>query len=457
MKFRTDFVTNSSSSSFVAVLRATLDNGEKLTASASFDYGEGDTIVDPIVAYEMETDQIRSLDKFSQKSIMVDGESRYIQSGTLKLMSHAYGEEVFKSGPQYLLKEYFGEPWEDLFEQMSSFASLKLSEQEQFQKLRADPFLQKYTDKSLKGFVRFYQQYINLDDDDSDTEIIQTLSPDGMLDIEIKQGEDLFRVVDIFDYPRRRNYQKGKLVIGRKTSTRQKNVRKDVAEKEKEKQHIREEKLKYRLEQERIRIAERELYLKYKQEKKAAEREQKLKYEQEKKKEREARENERKRMQALAAEEAAEKERQRRESIANVLYKPGNEPENIRRRIDVLFPKLNAAYPNKQIIALYKDHKKWGETVTELYRLLGYPDGKAFLEAYGYTVADNKGGRPSNNNYDEVILELHRRYPNGSRLKSVNALKEANPDLPIKSLVNSSKALYGMSLGEYLKKEGILS
>lgn len=212
--------------------------------------------------------------------------------------------------------------------------------------------------------------------------------------------------------------------------------------KEKERMRIQEEKRRNREEQERMKNVERERRLKYEQEMKI--------------KEREERENERKRMQALAAEEAAEKERQRRESIANVLYKPGNEPENIRRRIDVLFPKLDAAYPNKQIIALHKDHKKWSETVTELYRLLGYPDGKAFLEAYGYTVVDNKGGRPSNNNYDEVILELHRRYPNGSGLKSVNALKEANPDLPIKSLVNSSKALYGMSLGEYLKKEGIL-
>lgn len=202
---------------------------------------------------------------------------------------------------------------------------------------------------------------------------------------------------------------------------------------------------------------ERKQRLQYQQEKKAAEHERKLKYEQEKKKEREDRENERKRMQALAAEEAAEKERRRQESIANVLYKPGNEPENIRRRINVLFPKLDAAYPNKQIIALYKDHKKWGETVTELYRLLGYPDGKAFLEAYGYTVVDNKGGRPASNNYDEAILELQRRYPNGSALTTVSALQAANPDLPIKSLANSSKVLYGISLGGYLKKKGILS
>lgn len=154
MKFRTDFVTNSSSSSFVAVLRATLDNGEKLTASASFGCGDGEPIiVDPIVAYAMKDSQICSLDELAQKSIIVDGESRYIQSGTLKLMCYAHGEYAFQKDPQYILTGYFGEPWEELFKQMSSFSSFKLSEQEQFQKLRADPFLQKYTDKSLKGFI----------------------------------------------------------------------------------------------------------------------------------------------------------------------------------------------------------------------------------------------------------------------------------------------------------------
>ena len=51
-----------------------------------------------------------------------------------------------------------------------------------------------------------------------------------------------------------------------------------------------------------------------------------------------------------------------------VLYAPGAEPAAIKNRIDRLFEKLDGAYPDKVVIGLHKDHKKWGETVTELYR-----------------------------------------------------------------------------------------
>ena len=79
----------------------------------------------------------------------------------------------------------------------------------------------------------------------------------------------------------------------------------------------------------------------------------------------------------------------------------GKEPASIKKRLDILFPKLNQAYPDKKISGLYKDHKKWGETVTELYRALGYPDGTSFLEAYGLTVI-----RIPNNEINENFYEV---------------------------------------------------
>ena len=136
----------------------------------------------------------------------------------------------------------------------------------------------------------------------------------------------------------------------------------------------------------------------------------------------------------------------------------GMEPANIKKRLDTLFPKLNEAYPDKVIRSLAKDHKKWAETVTELYRTLGYPDSESFLKAYGYTVERAiPTGRPSHD-YMAVIEELKKRYPNGATFKKIGELQEANPDLAgnFKTLANKSKELFGMSLADYFKSIGLL-
>lgn len=74
-----------------------------------------------------------------------------------------------------------------------------------------------------------------------------------------------------------------------------------------------------------------------------------------------------------------------------IKYTVGSEPENIRKYLDSLFSKLDNAYPNKVIKGLYHDHKHWGETVTDLYKILGYKSSKDFLEAYGYKVETTEG------------------------------------------------------------------
>lgn len=121
-----------------------------------------------------------------------------------------------------------------------------------------------------------------------------------------------------------------------------------------------------------------------------------------------------------------------------------------------MFAKLDGAYPDKVISGLNRDHKKWGEAVTALYRALDYENPKAFLEAYGYTYApESKGGRPQTD-HTAVIEELRRRHPHGC--ESLGDLKEANPDLAagIKSLENKSKELFGMTFGKYLRSIGLI-
>ncbi len=142
-------------------------------------------------------------------------------------------------------------------------------------------------------------------------------------------------------------------------------------------------------------------------------------------------------------------------------YRPGSEPEELKRRIRTLFEKLDSAYPDKTIIGLHTDHKKWGETVTKLYRELGYPDGKTFLEAYGYHYGfkSSSGGRPKTTDPKAIIQELQNRYPNGSQFETADDLFAANPDFmpKLKTIKNLANATFGMSLGKYLLSIGLIN
>lgn len=143
--------------------------------------------------------------------------------------------------------------------------------------------------------------------------------------------------------------------------------------------------------------------------------------------------------------------------VDGVKYLPGEEPIKIRQRIETLFEKLDRAYPDKVIVALHKDHKNWGETVTDLYRQLGYPDGNSFLKAYGYSVGVEKAGRPAGD-ATAVIDELRKRYSAGPTCSRIADLISENPDLAskFKNLQNQADKFFGMPFAKYLIQEGIL-
>ena len=141
---------------------------------------------------------------------------------------------------------------------------------------------------------------------------------------------------------------------------------------------------------------------------------------------------------------------------AGVLYRPGEEPENLKKRINTLFGKLDTAYPDKVIKRLNKDHKKWGETVTDLYRKLGYSSGAEFLETYGYKMSTDKGGRPKLDT-EGLVEDLKRRYPSGTSL-TIQEIIEENADIApnIKTLQKQMSLNGGISLKKFLIQEGII-
>lgn len=137
----------------------------------------------------------------------------------------------------------------------------------------------------------------------------------------------------------------------------------------------------------------------------------------------------------------------------------GQEPQNIKKRMDTLFAKLDGAYPERVIIGLQKDHKKWDETARDISKLLGYESKNDFLVAYGYTIKKAETGRPRTTNYNDVVGELMERYPEGAAFTRLGDLIDANADMraKLKTMSNMSKELFGMTLKDYFVSLGLIT
>lgn len=136
----------------------------------------------------------------------------------------------------------------------------------------------------------------------------------------------------------------------------------------------------------------------------------------------------------------------------------GKEPINIKKRIDVLFSKINEAYPDRIIIGLEIAHKKWADVAREISRQLGYESKNDFLVAYGYKIEGSKGGRPKSTNIEEIILQLQNKYPNGSPFQTADELFADTPEyLPkLKTIKNKANEVFGMPFGKYLLSIGLI-
>lgn len=145
------------------------------------------------------------------------------------------------------------------------------------------------------------------------------------------------------------------------------------------------------------------------------------------------------------------------DDLSGVLYPIGEEPENLKKRLDTLLKKIDEAYPFKIVYGLAKDHKKWAETLTDLYRKLGYPSGNALLRSYGFTIAE-KFRNVKTNNYKQFVELLKQKYPNGSQFSKLSELEKDCADLEIKwkSFKNNSETEFGMGLSEYLDRKSVV-
>lgn len=131
-------------------------------------------------------------------------------------------------------------------------------------------------------------------------------------------------------------------------------------------------------------------------------------------------------------------------------------PSHLQKKLENTLRKLRGFYPDGEVKDLYQVSKKSGEAVAFLTRSLGFSDREAFLNSQGFTLLQSAGGSPVSNDYEQAIERLTKYYRQGPKHSTMGELIKDHPELPLKSMANQSINLYGMSLGAYLRKLGIL-
>lgn len=117
------------------------------------------------------------------------------------------------------------------------------------------------------------------------------------------------------------------------------------------------------------------------------------------------------------------------------FYTPGNEPDDLKKKLSSFFARIDGYYPDKKIVRLHNDHKKLGERLTSLYRELGYDSGKEMLEAYGYEVELQKRTVSEKNTAEniqkrkEVLLEDLKSCFSGRKLRFISDLDREVPGI----------------------------
>ena len=98
------------------------------------------------------------------------------------------------------------------------------------------------------------------------------------------------------------------------------------------------------------------------------------------------------------------------------MYTPGNEPEKLKKILNPLLKELRETYTDGVVDMDRWNHERWDRAAGYLVQQLGYPNGRSFLTAYGFTIknsivkkedlADKPVKKPehANNKSSETVL-----------------------------------------------------
>ncbi len=69
-----------------------------------------------------------------------------------------------------------------------------------------------------------------------------------------------------------------------------------------------------------------------------------------------------------------------------MAYQPGREPEELKKYVALLIKELRETYPDGIVDMARWNHERWDRPAGYLVQKLGYPNGRSFLNAYGFDV-----------------------------------------------------------------------
>lgn len=132
------------------------------------------------------------------------------------------------------------------------------------------------------------------------------------------------------------------------------------------------------------------------------------------------------------------------------------EDPRLAARVERIVDQLREYYPDGVIYQLEQQHKSLSNKVGEVWPIVGYGSRRDFLRAYGFETRKN----PAHSSIDseEILAELDRRYEGKPKPKSLEDLRNENPDLIAKTrtLACKSNEIFGKSLAKVLKERGLI-
>lgn len=121
-------------------------------------------------------------------------------------------------------------------------------------------------------------------------------------------------------------------------------------------------------------------------------------------------------------------------------YKPGTEPEEYKKHLNILLRELRTAFPEKLIVMDMWNHDRWDKLAGYLVNKLGYPNERSFLEAYGFEVfgeesisGEKPQVQPAYTEVKEETVKTGSRFPIEDQNKEQKAERSREPDRKRKS------------------------